>query len=283
MVTLSADETKLQTTIGVVDIVLQPSNEILVDCSNYKLKKLFGFIGGKFEYKSYSEDDEIQSFMEELCKVDKNDALATNKEIFSMTFKRLNEILANEEFKSFKLMFIKQWKNLGYDSIDISDLSTLFKNFYIQVYRYNFEDARSTKIVYFPLVFLNPNTEVLINFEQKSKEFDKSDFYYPFRIKEFIYDFEQKEISKFILNKNIQIQKAEYTNTYDIDNVKECIDGKIWVKKYGSLSGAGCSYVDKADLDNKGKLIKKIKSEEETYIIPTNTDSLDSYYLSESK
>ena len=33
-----------------------------------------------------------------------------------------------------------------------------------------------------------------------------------------------------------------YTNTYDMDSVNECIDGKVWVKKYGKMSGEKCTW-----------------------------------------
>ncbi len=32
----------------------------------------------------------------------------------------------------------------------------------------------------------------------------------------------------------------KYTNTYNIDNLRECIDGKVWIKKYGKMSGDEC-------------------------------------------
>lgn len=40
------------------------------------------------------------------------------------------------------------------------------------------------------------------------------------------------------------------TNTYNINALTECIDGKVWVKKYGALSGDTCGWV-KEEKDNK--------------------------------
>jgi hypothetical protein len=38
------------------------------------------------------------------------------------------------------------------------------------------------------------------------------------------------------------IELKKYTNTYSIDGQKECIDGKIWIKKYGKMSGDKCGW-----------------------------------------
>jgi hypothetical protein len=40
-------------------------------------------------------------------------------------------------------------------------------------------------------------------------------------------------------NKNPKI----YTNTYDIDEDSECIYGKVWIKKYGKMSGDQCDWI----------------------------------------
>lgn len=47
---------------------------------------------------------------------------------------------------------------------------------------------------------------------------------------------------KIIYDKNIDLKT--YTNTYDIDDIRECIDGKIWVKKYGKMSGDKCDWIE---------------------------------------
>lgn len=36
-------------------------------------------------------------------------------------------------------------------------------------------------------------------------------------------------------------------NTYNIDNMEECIDGKVWIKKYGKTSGDTCEWKAKND------------------------------------
>ncbi|WP_152632606.1 hypothetical protein [Aliarcobacter butzleri] len=45
---------------------------------------------------------------------------------------------------------------------------------------------------------------------------------------------------EFVLDIPKTLVLNKYTNTYDIDNLRECIDGKIWIKKYGKMSGDEC-------------------------------------------
>lgn len=41
-------------------------------------------------------------------------------------------------------------------------------------------------------------------------------------------------------NRNFNFKNIPFINTYDIDEITECIDGDIWVKKYGKMSSNKC-------------------------------------------
>lgn len=43
------------------------------------------------------------------------------------------------------------------------------------------------------------------------------------------------------------------TNTYNINKITECIDGKVWVKKYGAMSGETCGWKRKSSILSPNK------------------------------
>lgn len=64
-------------------------------------------------------------------------------------------------------------------------------------------------------------------------------------IKNYRYNLNNKEIEVFELEKEIsKYNYINFTNDYDINKETECINGFLWVKKYGRNSGE-CDYIEK--------------------------------------
>ncbi len=60
------------------------------------------------------------------------------------------------------------------------------------------------------------------------------------------YDAATNNVEIFEIEKPIKIEwKKTFSNTYDIDSLTECINGNVWVKKYGSTAGEHCNWREK--------------------------------------
>lgn len=92
------------------------------------------------------------------------------------------------------------------------------------------------------LVTIAKNTEIEVLFSNK-KEKSFSNIREENVILEYVYNDSSKKIEKLIFDKPLELGKKRlYENTYDIDKDTECINGSIWVKKYGARTDDDCDW-----------------------------------------
>lgn len=215
-----------------MNLSLNDDAKILVDCSYKEVKKL-GFIGGVFASKLYSDDENINSLKSIVCKntfpeqremslkdiykaentvvkdIDKNISLFTNVKIKQNSFN--NEIY-------YVIGFSKQSFMGHHYNTETPFLVTSFKD---------------SKLV----------IKQKYNLSISDKDYIKQQSYL---IKSYNYDYKNKKVTSFEIDKPLNINTPiAFTNTYDIDDSSECINGKVWIKKYGNTAGDYCNWIVK--------------------------------------
>ncbi|WP_457750295.1 hypothetical protein [Sulfurimonas sp.] len=83
--------------------------------------------------------------------------------------------------------------------------------------------------------FYSPKKVFLVNLNQINKIIVKQN-----EINKTVYEDNNLDISLNKIHKHFP--KFILTNTYNIDDIRECIDGRIWIKKYGKMSGGSCEW-----------------------------------------
>ena len=220
-----------------MNLSLNDDAKILVDCS-YKEVKKFGFIGGVFASKLYSDDENINSLKSIVCK----DTFPEQREISLKDLYNAaktavkyadNDIrLSSEvEIKGNSLnneiyYFISFWKQrfMGkYYNLTAPFLVTSFENSKLVVeQKYNL-----------------PGT-----YEDLIKEQN-------YLIKSYNYDYKNKKVTSFEIDKPLDFNlPITFTDTYDIDAATECITGKVWIKKYGNTAGDYCKWIEIEKVSN---------------------------------
>lgn len=229
-VTLHDDEVRMHYT---------DNDKVLVDCSNYKKKNLFGFIGGMFESKQYSEYDELQDFMEALCKNRHNNKIVVPVKELEATIKKQKPAYITED------IVIKNHSLYEKSFINDEMLKKSISGIYYRVIYDNESIYREDEYdsIKFPFVEFSKDTELQFNFKREwSDEKRKQEKTVKIQIS---YDFENNQISNINFQEPVNIKTHLFTNTYNIDEIKECIDGRVWIKKYGKMSGDKCPWKEK--------------------------------------
>jgi len=233
------EEISIKTSYG---IELLDEDRFIVDCT-YTLGKQFLF----FNKGIYSSDKLENKFFSEICDKEKN-----GKQDFSISeLKELTEDF--DEDDDYSVYFsesifdetgslTKMKKRSGELKIKDFDLKkekvnllALVKEdfWYMEKSRsYTFEVSQlsSPRIVFFDEIIEKPDGSVdLLEREREVNDFVVGD----------------KKV-KFVLKSpiNLNLKAKSFTNTYDINGVKECIGGKVWIKKYGDMSGDKCPWIE---------------------------------------
>lgn len=204
-----------------VDIAIEVNDDmkLMVDCS-YKEKSFFGF-GSKI----YSEIGETNQIMTDLCK------LSFDSPVYEIRFK---------DFK--KLIKIKRTDRRE-SKIKIKNINEanpkLFYSLFVEQL-----DYRDSYSVQFPITLLE-NSEARIELNLLSSNTDSTvTFKENNFIKSYKYDIKSDKVSIESTKPFAYDASTEITNTYNIDETSECINGEIWVKKYGAKSGGDCKWIE---------------------------------------
>lgn len=237
---LFSSEVTSKAQIKQVNFELNDNAKLLIDCS-FKVNKLFGFITGI----SYDENKYINEFKETIC-LKKSDS-----KTYEINFKDLNSALS------------KIRKNHNYNIyIDYGIRTRGFTDFFEREIILDLEFSNSSP-------FSNKRGQISLNvISLLNNEFSVSTgFYYSekdnyiynkikkddYLIKSYKYDYVNKKILDLQLDKPLEYLENEpivFTNTYDIDDIRECIEGEVWIKKYGAKADIPCPYIEKKEVEN---------------------------------
>ncbi|MFW3425947.1 hypothetical protein ACN9KI_03610 [Aliarcobacter butzleri] len=216
-----------------IDLELNDNAKLLIDCS-IKVNKLFGFITGIF----YDENEYINEFKETIC-LKKSDS-----KTHEINFKDLNSALSKiSENHNYRLNIYKR--------IKIQNFAELFEKEIILNLKISKSSPFSNKSGWISLNVIS----LLNNQLSVSRSFSLSGIYKKddYLIKSYKYDYVNKKILDLQLDKpfeNLQNEPIVFTNTYDIDDIRECIEGEVWIKKYGAKADIPCPYIEKKEVEN---------------------------------
>lgn len=238
---LIASEVTSKAQIRQVDFKLNDNAKLLIDCS-IKKNTLFGLTTGIF----YDENEYINEFKEAIC-LKKSDS-----KTYEINFKDLNSALS-------KISKNHNYKLYIYKEIDTRDFAKFFEKEIIL----NLEISKSSP-------FSNKSGQISLNvISLLNNEFSVSKVFYnteednyikneldDYLIKSYKYDYINKKILDFQLDKPLEYLQNKlitFTNTYDIDDMRECIEGEVWIKKYGAKADIRCEYIKKEEIQNEKK------------------------------
>lgn len=198
-----------------INILKNNDVKVAIDCSP-KSKNIFG-------QNIYSEKADTNIIMRDLCKS------SFDSSSYQISLGDFNK-LAEGNKRSSKII-IK----------DINDKNPkLFYRVYIEHL-----DYRDDYSLDFPVTSLdNANMNIRLIFKSENTK-NMVDFNEENLIKNYKYDIKTNKITTFELEKPFNYDSSTITNSYNIDDVSECINGEIWVKKYGAKSGQKCNWIRK--------------------------------------
>lgn len=212
-----------------MDLSLNDDAKLLVDCSYKEVKKL-GFIGGVFASKLYSDDENINSLKSIVCK----DTFPEQREIsLKDIYKAADTVVKDTNISLFTNVKIKQnsFNNEIYYVIGFSKQRFMGHHYNIETpfLVTSFEDSK---------LVVGQEYDLRDSYKDYIKE-------QSYLIKSYNYDYKNKKVTSFEIDKPLNINTPiTFTNTYDIDDSTECIDGKVWIKKYGNTAGDQCNWIE---------------------------------------
>lgn len=220
-----------------IKVDVRPNNEtmLLVDC-NYSTKTLFG---NKVFDKN---NDDMNKFMNYLCKEHKEGytTIVSFKELSKEidNYNKENDLGSSENFiGSGSVVYTKYFT---FSNEYFKDFQNKKLNLRVNLYSKWARTMDEGTPIKFPIISLSTNINVIYKFGEPHKEIEES-----ISLK-YKYDNVKNTIETFELSKPIKTDfKKYYTNTYDIDSITECINGREWVKKYGATSGRTCEWREK--------------------------------------
>lgn len=200
-----------------IEIEHNDDMKLMVDCS-YKEKSFFGL------KKVYSEKSDTNNIMNDLCK------LSFDSPNYEMRFKDFKKLIEEYNKSSSKV----QIKNINESN------PKLFYRLLVEHF-----DYKNDYSLYFPITSLeNAKMAIEVNITPditgNTITFKENNF-----IKSYKYDIKSDKISIESDKPFTYDNSTIITNTYNIDEISECINGEIWVKKYGSKSGQKCIWIRK--------------------------------------
>ena len=215
-----------------MNLSLNDDAKILVDCSYKEVKKL-GFIGGVFASKLYSDDENINNLKSIVCKD---------------TFPEQREISLKDLYNAAKTVV----KDTDYDISLFTEVEVKRNSFNNEVYySIGFSKERFIgnhyNIITPFLVTSFENSKLVVkqvynlsgSYNERTKEQN-------YLIKSYNFDYKNKKVTSFEIDKPLNFSiPITFTDTYDIDSSTECINGKVWIKKYGNTAGEHCKWIEK--------------------------------------
>lgn len=223
---------------------------LYIDC-RYKMVPRLKYLSGIFSKKEYFESD--NELTESLCENQPNDIVVmTYGDVAKEMSKHYN---GEEEGISISTYYYNQDLNNGNSSIDKNKMQLVARvykkeesflyslNSRIRIYKAEIKHIENLEFE------LKVNTKKMVknkstdNFTHENTYLEDVNKYV---IKKYDYDLKNNKIINMELNEEIKEYKPViYTNSYDIDEIKECIDGIVWIKKYGNTAGDKCDWKER--------------------------------------
>lgn len=204
--------------------------KVVLECKNITsdLTKKQRDVSDDSSYKTQIEKDKI--FGDYLCD-NKNDniVLSTNQLIDKVNaYSDSNNIYLKDSIYTSSIKSNKKFFNQALTSKDFSDN---IKNIELEL-NLNYSTI-ALNIVEMPknhYVKFDIFADVDTGFWSLSEEIFKKES----QVTDFQYDFYKMRIKNISFKKDLSLPITYYTNTYDMNTSKECIDGRVWVKASSS-------------------------------------------------
>lgn len=243
---------------GEVSKKLSNESTLLLNCS-YESKPLGGILGGVFKtiefeaFKDSSSNTDSVNINKLLLKTCDGSVLKTHikDKLFAIKYEDFLKVF-NEVNKD-KSLKIDTFFYFGGTKIEpnpvINEDWLKLNSGKLKITIFDSKEKTGLKM----LVLENYDMKVNVDIKIKSYGNKEDPYAYvlleemqqEFLVKEYKYNPETEQIDSLLLDKPFRYELLTYTNTYDIDDIKECIDGKIWIKKYKNLSGDKCYWKKK--------------------------------------
>lgn len=195
--------------------------KILIDCSFEKSSWLSG--------RKYSEDESINDFKSLFCS-----KVKSNNQTQEINFGELQDAINKLGLRT-SSAFIKTSYSALLEQNPKFVLNLDFGN--------NYTSIKSNRVsLNVPVIYLkNAVINTNVNYEHTKIKFEDTNI-----IKDYKYDYKNQNVQTYVLDKPISSYTAKtFTNNYNIDDATECINGYVWVKKYGNKTGEYCSLIEK--------------------------------------
>lgn len=203
-----------------IDFILEENNEtkVYIECSELPY----------FKFLDFPKDD----ITRKICNLEKQD------KNFELNFDDLIKFLKNnEKYKNDLVNYGISIRYLNY--YKLNDLNN--KNNVLNVFINLNSEAKK---IYFTISSLK-DTKLIVDFKYYPSNSQSILIKKENLIKNYKYNLNNKKIELFELEKEIsEYNYLNLTNDYDINKETECINGLLWVKKYGQNSG-NCDYIEK--------------------------------------
>ena len=222
-------------------IKLFDEDRVVIDCT-YTPGKQFLF----FDKEIYSSDELENLLFSEICDKEKNKKQEFKISELKELTRTLNEddgyiVSFSGSIVNYEKSFLKikekmnktEIKSLDLKKEDVGVLISIKKYSWV-MYKNRSNFFKISKFSFPRVIFLNeirevPSKKITLIEEHKME------------ITNVVMD--DKKV-KFIFKDPITLKAKSFTNTYDINEIKECIDGKVWIKKYKGMSGDKCPWVE---------------------------------------
>lgn len=219
-----------------VEIYQHDNMTMKVDCTYEKHSK----------YTKYFRHADINDLKEAICKD------STQGAVSEISYGDLKKIIDN--FNEENCYKISQYatihasnKNITYETL--SNIQNQKLTYHLEIYKPQPFGKDPEIVIDFPISSFT-NMPIKINHTFFPKYSSGSiHILEQYMIMNYRYDLVKNKIETFELDKPFKDNTLKtFINTYDIDNDSECINGYVWIKKYGAKTDDKCSY---KEINNK--------------------------------
>lgn len=234
--------------LNISSLDINGADEVLVNCSYEKKDTFFSkknIFTEALDIYGKDWDNKTQEFFEKICVNQEN-------KVVPLRVSYINYIIDND----FKKSSIYTYNTYSFSSnnwneafVNISDETEFTEEarplmFLVKV--------NSKRTLYFPLYKLSDKRKIEFKVIQTDPTSNTCSYIYNY-ISKYEYDINSKKLKSFELENPLGITTTYFTNDYDIDELRECIDNQVWIKKYGKLSGKYCPWIKTTKKPSKSK------------------------------
>lgn len=214
-----------------IDVEIEKNNDmkLLIDCS-YKKPRFYQKVN-------------INDLLESIC----SNTQGTSFEIKYSDFnKKLHDFYDNYGFKILdedtKITYLNNY--IDYKSLEELKEQKLY--YHINLYKSFLFSKDDVIVMEIPITSLT-NAFIKIDYSFSLGKSRSSFYLYEkYLIKNYKYNKTNNKIELFEIDRPfINNSNKTFTNNYNIDDVSECINGDVWIKKYSAMNGDKCKWLEK--------------------------------------